>query len=96
MPVIRSPVSWYRREDYERIRRMMSDPDNFPETFDEWLHLAEQQFAQFSAQGFVLEKVIVDPDRFNAFCRAAKIKPNAQARVQYSATTLDREKPGHA
>jgi hypothetical protein len=95
MPAVRSPVSWYRREDYERIRRMMNDANNFPETFDEWLYLAEKQFAQAVARGFVLEKVIIDPDRFDAFCRMAKIKPNMQARVQYAATTLDREKPGH-
>lgn len=73
MPEIVFPAGWYRREDYERIRLMMDDPDNFPETFDEWSKLAEGQLARFIAQGMPVEKVIIDPDGFAAFCSKAKI-----------------------
>jgi hypothetical protein len=90
------PAGWYRREDYERIRLMMDDPDNFPETFDEWAKLAEGQLSQFIAQGMPVEKVIIDPDGFAAFCREAKIKPDREARVRYAATVLGQQKPGHA
>jgi hypothetical protein len=95
MPNAYFPAPWYRREDYERIRGMMDDIDNFPETFDEWNDLAESQLADFVAQGMPVEKVIVDPDRFAAFCAQAKIKPDYQARVQYVAAMLSEQKPGH-
>jgi hypothetical protein len=91
----RNAVCWCRREDYERVRRMMRDPHNFPASFDEWLDLAEQQFAQFAAQGFLIEKVILDPDHFAAFCAATKIEPDQQARMRYAVSMLDREEPGH-
>jgi hypothetical protein len=35
VPPMYFPVSWCRREDYQRIRAMMDDVDNFPEMFDE-------------------------------------------------------------
>jgi hypothetical protein len=95
MPDLIFPAGWYRREDYDRIRLMMDDPDNFPETFDEWSDLAEGQLAQFIAQGMPVEKVIIDPDAFAAFCRIAEVKPDRHARVRYATTLLTSQKPGH-
>jgi len=87
---------WYRREDYDAVRKMVDDPDNFPETFEEWLSLADQQFADFSAQGMTIEKVIINAQGLRAFCRNARVKPDNKARVAYAADLLQRQNPGHA
>ena len=60
-------VAWFRREDYQRLREM-SDDEMIP-TFDEWEAKMAQLVASKAAPGFILEKVIVDPDELLAYAR---------------------------
>ena len=85
------PVSWYRSEDYDRARAMMDDANNFPASFEDWLQLANDQIAKFAAQGVVVEKIILDPEEFRAFCAGQKIKPDQQARMSYAVAKLMRQ-----
>lgn len=88
------PVVWYRREDYDRIRLMVDDPDNFPDGFDEWLDLANRQLAHWQGLRDVrVEKVVVDPDGFAAFCAETEIEADACARVGYATALLNRNYP---
>jgi hypothetical protein len=89
------PVVWFRREDYDRIRLIVDDPDNFPDSFDEWLDLADRQFAHWlRATNVRVEKVIIDPDGFAAFCTQTEIEADACARVGYAVAILDRKYSG--
>jgi hypothetical protein len=86
---------WIRRQDYERIRSMVDDPDNLSGSFDEWLEIAQQHEAQFIAQGMPVERMVVDPYRFATWCRKRKIKADQKARMEYALHLLNLEQPGH-
>jgi hypothetical protein len=63
---------WYRREDYERIRKIMDDGAKLPRTFDEWEQTAKSQLASAAAAGVVIKPVILEPEQFLAFCKREK------------------------
>lgn len=95
MNTMRFVAPWYRREDYQRVRTMVRDKGNFPDTFEEWEQIAQSQLAQCHAQGMAVEIAILDPDGFAAYCADAKVQPDQQARMQYAAIVKSRETPGH-
>jgi len=59
------PIFWYRRKDYKRIRSIMDDADQFPETFDEWEKTAERRLA--AEAGVSIQPVMLDPGEFLAY-----------------------------
>jgi hypothetical protein len=60
---------WYRREDYDRVREIMDDGDRLPPTFDEWERVANDQLATAAANGIEIKPVIVEPEKFLAYCK---------------------------
>jgi hypothetical protein len=44
-------MSWYTREDYWRIRQIMSDADKLHDIFDEWQAAAERGERDLQLQG---------------------------------------------
>ena len=54
--------------DYEQFRRLIRDHTDFPDTYDEWLYVANQQVTHMIKQGYVITKVTVDPAEFTGYC----------------------------
>jgi hypothetical protein len=77
-------AAWFRREDYDRIREIMEDGERLPPSFDEWEQLAKSQVANAKRGGIIIKPVMLDPDKFIAFCRAKKMKPNGPARSKFA------------
>jgi hypothetical protein len=74
---------WYRREDYERIRQIMDDGDEFPPTFDEWEVNAKRGIERAASMDFILKPITFDPDEFLTFCDAKKIPRDSKARAMF-------------
>lgn len=53
--------------NYEQYRRLILDHTDFPDTYDEWLYVANEQVTHMIEQGFVVTKVTVDPDVFSQY-----------------------------
>lgn len=49
-PVAALGMSWYSRENYERVKALSDDPEVFPNTFDSWQKLAQAGFDKFTAK----------------------------------------------
>lgn len=63
---------------------LFSDHDALPETFDQWLALAEQAERGALAAGLTVRKVIIDPDEIVAFRIATgKSQIDAAARIAF-------------
>ena len=77
-------MSWYHRDDYEKLRSIFTDSHVLPKTFEKWLQLAEDGFKNFTRQGLVVEKVYIDPDTFPAWCNARGLNVDAKARVKFA------------
>jgi hypothetical protein len=87
------PAIWIQREDYDAFKRLsLNDPD-LPHTYDEWLKVATEQIAKSEAGGLVVDRIVVDPQQFAAFCKAGGIETNYTTLRGY-VIALNRKKNG--
>jgi hypothetical protein len=77
-------AAWFRREDYDRIRKIMEDSERLPPSFDQWEQLAKSQVENAKRGGIIIKPVMLDPDKFIAFCRAKKMRPDGPALVKFA------------
>jgi hypothetical protein len=85
MPARRIGLPWYRREDYSRIREMMSDRHNLAPTYDQWLAAAENNESVGRQAGLDIVRVVIEPDAFARWCGEKGIEPASAARMDYAA-----------
>jgi len=78
-------IAWYKKEDYETLKRLFADGDNLPTTYDDWLNTAERLLKQLRRDGQAFQKVYIDPDTFPSWCAARGLEMNAEARTRFSA-----------
>lgn len=80
-------VTYFRREDYQRIRAISDD--DLVETFDEFEAKLAEFFARTPPPGIRYQKVLVDPDELLAFAdRFSGGKINAATRSDFAAWKL--------
>jgi hypothetical protein len=88
-------AAWFRREDYERIRAIMDDGDKPPPAFDDWEMKAKEQLSQAAAAGVTIKPVIVDPDKFLAYCEARNLSKRGRRELAQFAIEQERAKDLH-
>ena len=66
-------VIWFRREDYDAIRRLIPNEPNLPNTFDEWFEAATRQAQKLNVPHAVIRKTIINPKEFAAYCNASGV-----------------------
>jgi hypothetical protein len=54
--------------NYEQFKRLIADHTDFPDTYDEWLGLANEQVTHMIKQGYFVTKVTIDPAEFTQYC----------------------------
>ena len=81
-------VAWYRAKQWQRLRSVSIDDDDLEDTYEQWLHDAEQKFAELSSLGLCAEKVEVDVERLIAWCNEHGLELDGRARSRYVAEKL--------
>jgi len=76
----RSAIAWFTRRNYPHHRAL--DPTGLPLTFDEW-----QSRAGMPSSSSV--RVVIDPARFAAWCRAQGREPDDAARTAFAQVVAD-------
>lgn len=79
-------IPWYRREQYERVRREMTDGGKLHASFDDWLRAAEQTEQQLKRRGITTVRAHIDMDQFVAWCRERGLNVDASGRNTYANT----------
>ncbi len=59
VPARKIGLPWYRREDYSRIRTMMSDQHNLAPTYEQWLAAAENNESVGRQAGLDIVRVMI-------------------------------------
>ena len=77
-------VVWYREADWPRLRALLADADELPDTYAEWLASAEGLLTQLRRDGIAAERVPLDPGVFSAWCVTRGLALDAQARSRYA------------
>jgi hypothetical protein len=88
-------AAWFRREDYERIREIMDDGDRLPPAFDEWERTAKEQLSQAAANGVTITPVVLDPDKFLAYCKEKNLSGRGGAERAAFAIEQERARDLH-
>jgi hypothetical protein len=68
-------IPWIERNNYDAVKRMIAD-DSMPNTLEEWIDKTLKQINEWLAAGIVVEKVVVNPDQFTAWCLASGVDHN--------------------
>ena len=79
----RSAIAWFTRRNYSQHRAL--DPLGLPLTFDEWLFGAGQP----KDAGRASARVVIDPAKFSAWCRAQGREANGPARTAFAQIVAD-------
>jgi uncharacterized protein YchJ len=87
----RGGIAWYLPEQWDTLREISADKDSIEKTHAEWLVTAENAQAQMAATGTNSERVIVDVNKLEAWCRARGWSVNGKARSQFVAYLLRRQ-----
>ena len=88
-PPRRIGLPWYSREDYPRIRAMMTDRHNLASTYEAWLASAENNEIVGQQAGLRIERIMIEPGAFAAWCEERGLEPNSAARMKYTAEMSD-------
>jgi len=75
--------AWYSRDDYQQLRTLFSDRDNFPQSYDEWLKGAETGIEHYREQGVTAFKVEISPSEISGYCRARGLNVDSNARKRF-------------
>jgi hypothetical protein len=55
------------------------------DSFDDWLATAQETEQYLKAQGLVIKRVIVDPDKLVGWCAVRGLEPIGKVRAEYVA-----------
>jgi len=84
-PLNAAGIVWFRRDDYAAVRRIMTDCDRLPQTYEAWLRGAEQAEKRVVANGFRAVRAFVDLVEFPAWCRANGVQCDSAGRGHFAA-----------
>ena len=76
-------ITWYSREDYPSLQRLVADGSGLPRTYDDWLKAAQLGFDMLQREGKTAVKIEVTPDAIKAYCIARGLDIDSKARLQF-------------
>jgi hypothetical protein len=84
-------MAWYRREDWNELRRIFTDADILHDTYEKWLYSALKIESTAKRFGHRVERVVIDPATFPDWCRERGLATNAEARTRYATEVAGRK-----
>lgn len=81
-------VAWFTKETFARFKEIYADPSELPDTFEQWLRIAEANLERAKQAGAVPDKIILDPDAVLAWARANGLDVNHKTRQKFLATFI--------
>jgi hypothetical protein len=83
---------FFAREEYERVRSTVADPQNLPPDYDSFLEQVRQLDYQAKERGIVPTRVYIELDMLRRFCAERRIQITVKACSTYADAMLDRFK----
>ena len=77
-------VAWFQDEStYRRARASFSDPENLPDSFEDWRALVGKQCALIRESGNTAIRADIEPEAFLAWCALRGFKANSAGRIAF-------------
>ena len=81
-------LTWYRPEQWERLREISEDKEHFDKTYEASLVDLENKVKQLEAQGIRPVKVEVDVEEMLTWCSAQGLAVTPETRTKFTMTKL--------
>ena len=81
-------VCWYTPEEFIKMKQAAIDGDNFEDTYEEWLQIAERAIKDLKRPGVNPRKVYVKTEDFRWWCEKNNLSTDGPARTRYVAEIL--------
>jgi len=81
-------IGWYLPEQWEKLRRISVDRDQVEESFQEWQANATNALKEMTESGVIVQRVTVDVDILEKWCRERRLAIDAAARSLFVAEHL--------
>ena len=81
-------LTWYRSDQWERLREISEDKENFDMTYEESILDWESQFKRLEAQGIRPVKVEVDVEEMLTWCASQGLSVTPENRTKFMMTKL--------
>jgi hypothetical protein len=78
-------VAWIREQDYRWARKRMTDGYLFPAAYQNWTATVEAEIRRCMVAGHIVEKIIIEPSLFEAWCRQRGLRMHSYARRLFAA-----------
>ena len=88
---LRMGVAWYRKEQWELLRKISEDVDELEETYEEWLREATVGLKRMKDLGMEVEEVDVDVNELVAWCKQRGEPVNGSSRSEFAADKIRRK-----
>lgn len=92
-------MPWIRSKDYDQLIGIFEDAATFPQTWAEWIDVAEAKVKYFESLGKTVVRIPIEPREFVRWCAANECKTDAAGRRAFVAAKLSqmqsRSKPEH-
>lgn len=84
-------VCWYREEQWDRLKEIVSDPELFEDNYSQWRTDAEKSMNELRSMGHHPKKVLIDANAMQKWVNEQNRILDASARTEY-VTFLLRER----
>ena len=81
-------VCWYKENQWERFKEIVSDKENIEDTYLEWRKEAEIKLNELKSQGLNIKKILVDTEEMLLWANEQGRDLNGDLRSQYAAHIL--------
>jgi hypothetical protein len=85
-------LSWYSREDWERLHEIADDRAKLDDTYEDWERQALKMIQDLEAVGRRVQKVPINIEALIAWCRERKCRIDMAARSEYVSYLLSQGK----
>ena len=76
-------IGWYKKEQWDELRRVSVDCDKLEATWEEWAANAEETTIRLMKSGAQIQKVTVDVNDLVLWCRAQNRPCDGEARAAF-------------
>ena len=76
-------MSWYYKEDFENIKRVLVDGESIGKSYEDWIIRAEKGYNHLISKGHLVEKVYIHSKYFPNWCNEKKLELNSRARLRF-------------
>ena len=80
-------IAWLRKEDYAALIDIFEDGNVF-DSWKQWEQRAEEMEKKFKADGYVVERVYIDPDTFPDWCSQHGLTTGRDGRSEFAASVV--------